>query len=127
MSDFLTSDSLPRVDKQDKANRRMTVDPSDLLDLDLDDDDDEEEEEEGTAMHTTRSEPGIMKKSKSAYAPSNKNANSNTGAITNTNKTTCTSTKHTVTNNIKVCRRVRTHTVVNTYQTVTFPDEKTCK
>ena len=65
MSDFLTSDSLPRVDKQDKANRRMTVDPSDLLDLDLDDDDEEEEEEE-TAMHTTRSEPGIMKKSKSA-------------------------------------------------------------
>ena len=27
----------------------------------------------------------------------------------------------------KKCRRVRTHTVVNAYQTVTFPDEKTCK
>ena len=55
MSDFLTSDTLPKVDKQDKANRRMTVDPNDLLNLDLDDEDDEEEEE--AAMHTTRSEP----------------------------------------------------------------------
>ena len=30
------------VEKQDKANRRMTVDPNDLLDLDLDDDEGEE-------------------------------------------------------------------------------------
>ena len=61
MSDFLTSNSLRSVEKLDKSTRRMTVDPNDLLNLDLDND---EEEEEEMAMHTTRSEPGVVKKAR---------------------------------------------------------------